>query len=313
MGEAAPLSGLSIDFRADFEEETADLCNQLTGLEISHGLDLMELADDFVSDDFPSLRFALETALLDRKNGGKRIIFQNGFSNGTQPITINGLIWMNNPAEMQKQIEEKLAQGFHCLKLKIGAVNFEQELALLRNIRQKFDAQEISLRVDANGAFSPQDALDKLKLLADLDIHSIEQPIRAGQEALSARLCAATPIPIALDEELIGKMTDYARRDLLETIRPQFIILKPSLLGGFEACRVWIRLAQELNIGWWMTSALESNIGLNAIAQFTAEFDNSLPQGLGTGELYHNNINSPLEISGEKLRYQPTRAWAVPQ
>lgn len=302
VGEASPLSGLSIDDRPDFEEKLTQICHEITGIELQKDAAwLMNFADEFVPENLPSIKFALEAALLDWLNGGKRLLYDNAFSRGKQSILINGLIWMGNKDFMLRQIEDKLAQGFSCIKLKIGAIDFEQECALLDFIRSRFSKEQITLRVDANGAFKYTEALDKLNRLATYNLHSIEQPIRAGQEELLAKLCAVTPLPIALDEELIGKFSIYEKQTLLETIQPQYIVLKPTLLGGLEATKSWINLAEKMQIGWWITSALESNIGLNVISQFAAQFDNPLPQGLGTGGLYENNIAMPLEVVGERL------------
>ena len=218
---------------------------------------------------------------------------------------------MGTKTEMQRQVKEKIELGFSCIKLKIGAIDFDAELDLLKSIRQEFDAKTIELRVDANGAFSSVDALRKLEALAKLNIHSIEQPIKAGQWQEMAQICANTPLPIALDEELIGINDLLQKTLLLETIRPQYIILKPSLHGGFAGSEEWIRLANSLHIDWWATSALESNIGLNAIAQWCATQKNEMPQGLGTGQLYTNNFESPLSLNGENLFYDHQKVWKL--
>lgn len=282
VGECSIIPGLSPDFIdfANYEAKLSETCSNLK-------LDL---------SDWPSIKFGVETALLDLKNGGKGIIFQNEFTNGNRAIPINGLIWMGDSEFMQEQIEEKLAQGFKTIKLKIGAIDFESELTLLKSIRDRYSKDEITLRVDANGAFSPEEALEKLQRLSKLDIHSIEQPIKQGQFEAMRQLCSETPLDIALDEELIGvnRIADKVR--LLDTIQPQYIILKPSLHGGIDGTKEWISLAEERNIPWWITSALESNIGLNAICQLTAEYTNDLPQGLGTGSLYMDNIPSNLQV-----------------
>lgn len=282
VGECSVIPGLSPDFLHDsqYEAEISALCNDLTR-------DLT---------DFPSILFGLETALLDLKNGGKGIIFDNDFARGKKQIPINGLIWMGNEAFMQSQIEEKITAGFSTIKLKIGAIDFDAEIKLLASIRNRFDATQITLRVDANGAFSPEEAIQKLEILSQFDIHSIEQPIKAGQWSEMARLCASTPLAIALDEELIEINKLEEKIQLLDTIKPQFIILKPSLHGGIKGCKEWISLAEERSIPWWMTSALESNIGLDAICQFTAEYQNDLPQGLGTGSLYVENTPTTLRV-----------------
>lgn len=282
LGECSIIPGLSPDF-VDFESYEAQVkrtCEDLT-------LDL---------EAWPSIKFGMETALLDLKNGGKGIIFDNEFAHGKKTIPINGLIWMGEPTFMQEQIEEKLAEGFKTIKLKIGAIDFEAEIELLKSIRKRYSKDEITLRVDANGAFSPNEAIEKLTRLAELDIHSIEQPIRQGQFSEMKELCRVTPIPIALDEELIGINRTEEKIEILDIIQPQYIILKPSLHGGIEGTKEWILLAEERGIPWWITSALESNIGLNAICQLTAEYQNDLPQGLGTGSLYVDNIPSNLRV-----------------
>jgi o-succinylbenzoate synthase len=318
VGEVAPLAGLSLDALPDAEME--QVLQNITQSPLPQRGDLtafFEIIEKQIESPsglgaFPSIRFGLETAIFDFQNGGKGHIFDKDFFEGKRRLTTNGLIWMGTPDFMQSQIEEKLAQGFQCLKLKIGALDFEQEIAILKNIRKQYTAQDITLRVDANGAFSPTDALEKLKRLSELDIHSIEQPIKAGQIDEMARLCELSPLPIALDEELIPteKTLIFGNKNLLKTIKPQYIILKPSFLGGAEVCKEWIACAEELEIGWWMTSALESNIGLNAICQFTSSVLNifdfgkqnpDFPQGLGTGSLYHNNTPSRLTMEGQKI------------
>jgi L-alanine-DL-glutamate epimerase-like enolase superfamily enzyme len=243
-------------------------------------------------------------ALKDLQSSHSRQFFEsNRFTNGVEGIPINGLIWMGDPVFMKDQIEEKLDQGFSCIKLKIGAIDFMQELKLLSFIRERFDSSKIELRVDANGAFLPSDALNKLKELSKFELHSIEQPLRQGQWKEMAELCKKSPLDIALDEELIGvKKGD--REKLLDTIMPPFIILKPSLIGGFRESEHWIELCEKRNIRWWITSALESNIGLEAIAEWTYTLNNKLPQGLGTGQLYTNNVKSPLQIEGGSLFYR---------
>lgn len=232
----------------------------------------------------------------------------HSFLRGRQGIPINGLIWMGNFDEMYQRIEEKMKAGFRCIKLKIGAIDFERELELLSHIRKHFSPEQIELRVDANGAFSPEDALRKLEQLNEFQLHSIEQPIRAGQWQAMKQLCATTPFPIALDEELIGINERERKIELLDTIRPQYIILKPSLHGGIQGSQEWIALAAERGIGSWVTSALESNIGLNAIAQWCATLQPSLPQGLGTGLLFTDNVDYPLHIQGDCLWYHPEEA-----
>ncbi len=309
-GEAAPLVKLSPDHREDFEEmlnRTLVSLNEVT-FELEEKAILNQLKD-LVPFDLPSIRFGLETALLDLECGGKKRLFPNGFFDAQEGIPINGLIWMGDRDFMLEQIDQKLSEGFDCIKMKIGAIDFEQEITLLQYIRSRFTTDQIVLRVDANGAFSPKDALEKLGRLAELDIHSIEQPIRAGQFQEMKALCRATPIPIALDEELIGVAE---KKTLLDIIRPQHIILKPTLLGGILETREWVKLAEERNIGWWMTSALESNIGLNAISQLASALETRIPQGLGTGKLYHNNLDSPLEIKTGKIFYSREKGWEKP-
>lgn len=304
-GEAGPLPKLSPDDLPEFPELLGDLSNRLSGSSVprTEGA-ILDWCAAQIPDRFPSARFAFETALLDLANGGRRMIFDTGFYSGNIAIPINGLIWMGKKELMLEQIERKLAEGYTCIKMKIGAIQFEEEISVLSYIRSKFDSSRIVLRVDANGAFTFDEAGEKLLRLAKLDIHSIEQPIRQGQIQRMAILCQQGTLPIALDEELIGITEPRAKAELLEAIRPQYIILKPTLHGGIRSCREWIHIAESMGIGWWMTSALESNIGLNAIAQFTSTFDVRVPQGLGTGQLYHNNIGSPLSIRSGLLRYE---------
>jgi o-succinylbenzoate synthase len=307
-GECGPLKGLSIDDRNDFEEKLNEVCQQINEFEL-HELVNADLADIFQLKDFPSIVFGLETAVLDLMNGGMMMIFDTPFSAGLASIPINGLVWMGDKAFMVKQIKEKIVEGYTCIKMKIGAIDFDTECAILHDLRKRYSEDKITLRLDANGAFQPSDALQKLKILSTYKIHSVEQPIRQGQEEAMKELCVNSPVHIALDEELIGKFFREEKESLLRNIKPSYIILKPSLLGGFKACREWIEIAESLNTGWWLTSALESNIGLNAIAQFTSTFSPSLPQGLGTGKLYHNNPESPLVISKGSLKYDPDNKW----
>lgn len=295
IGECAPLPNLSCDDRPDYEQILSDICRQT---EQRGAPDIEALRP------YPSILFGLETAFRHFR-AGSFALWDTPFSRGEAGIPINGLIWMGDYRKMLEQIETKMQAGFRCIKLKIGAIHFEEELALLKHIRAHFSAGEIELRVDANGAFSPHDALDKLERLAALDLHSIEQPIRAGQWEEMARLTARTPLPIALDEELIGCNTVEGKKELLTAIRPQYIILKPSLHGGISGGQEWIEEAERQQIGWWITSALESNIGLNAIAQWCATFDNPLPQGLGTGALFTDNVEMPLSIRRDCLWYDP--------
>ncbi|MGJ1014561.1 o-succinylbenzoate synthase [Bacteroides salyersiae] len=293
IGECAPLPKLSCDDMQGYESVLAHICNEVT-----------EQGDFSVESlhDYPSILFGLETAFRHLERGCFEL-WDTPFSRGEVGIPINGLIWMGDYKKMLEQIEAKMAVGFRCIKLKIGAINFEEELALLRFIRSHFSAKEVELRVDANGAFAPADAMEKLKRLAELDLHSIEQPIRAGQWEDMARLTAETPLPIALDEELIGINIPERKQCLLDSVHPQYIILKPSLHGGMAGGNEWIREAEKRNIGWWITSALESNIGLNAIAHWCATFNNPLPQGLGTGALFTDNVDMPLEVRKDSLWY----------
>ena len=310
-GEAAPLVKLSIDDRPDFEARLKDILAEAENQDWELGEEtLLTQVESIVPFEFPTIRFALEMALLDFFHGGKKRFFENCFRDDFQSIPINGLIWMGDRDFMLAQIEEKLASGFNCIKMKIGALDFDLELSLLRFIRDQYSSAEIMLRVDANGAFSPEEALEKMQKLADLDIHSIEQPIPAGQFEQMRLLCQNSALPIALDEELIGIKN---KAELLDRLLPQHIILKPSLLGGFKETDEWVQLAEERAIGWWMTSALESNIGLNAIAQLASKYRPSIHQGLGTGKLFHNNLSSPLHIEKGKIHYLPTESWDNPQ
>ncbi|MCF6341235.1 MAG: o-succinylbenzoate synthase [Bacteroidales bacterium] len=300
IGECSIIRGLSVDPWPEIEDALDELCHDINNLQhwLQDGL-----------ARFPAIRFGLETALKDLGNGGKRLLFPSGFTDGKLTIPINGLIWMGDVDFMRRQIAEKIEKGFRCIKLKIGAINFEEELRLLKSIRKDFNEDELELRVDANGGFSPDGAMEKLYRLAELQVHSIEQPIRQNQWEAMARLCETTPVPIALDEELIGIRFKEELQKMLTSIRPQYIILKPGLLGGLSISEMFIREAEKQNIGWWVTSALESNVGLNAIAQWTATLNNPLPQGLGTGQLFTNNIPSPLHIDKAELYYNPQANW----
>jgi o-succinylbenzoate synthase len=312
-GEAAPLVKLSIDDIPDFEVQLANLCKKLSGTSVpANEASILDWVENHIPSFLPSIRFAFEMSLFDLLHHGVKMVFDTPFSNQHQSIPINGLIWMGGREFMLEQIDKKLEEGYNCIKMKIGAIDFEQECELLGYIRQKFNASQVTLRVDANGAFTGQDAMRKLKKLAEFDLHSIEQPIRQGQIELMAELCSQTPLPIALDEELIGIVGYLDKKELLEKIKPQYIIIKPTLLGGIAASREWIALAEKTGIGWWVTSALESNIGLNAIAQFTSTFDTDMHQGLGTGQLYVNNFESPLTITKGHLKYDiGNSAWKI--
>lgn len=293
IGECAPLPQLSCDDIPDYADVLRSFCDQV------------EQTGDIPYEamrDYPSMLFGLETALLNLRNSNQ--LFDTAFSRGEQGIPINGLVWMGAYEEMLSRMEQKLQQGFRCVKLKIGAIDFDRELDLIKRIRSRFSHHEVELRVDANGAFSFDEALYKLELLSQFNIHSIEQPIHAGQWSYMSELCRESPLPIALDEELIGVNDPDQKRQMLNIIRPQYIILKPSLHGGMMGTREWITIAQDMRIGSWITSALESNVGLNAIAQFCSSVYGdsiTMPQGLGTGQLFTDNIPLPLEIRGDKL------------
>jgi len=298
IGECGLFRGLSFDDRPDYQAKLDWLCANINQ-------DRQWLDQQLT--EFPSIRMGLEMAFTSLKAEDPMLLFPSAFTTGNEGIPINGLIWMGSAQEMKTRINEKLQTGFRCLKLKIGAIDFDTELGLISALRQEFSANDLELRVDANGAFGADIALDRLQRLADFDLHSIEQPIKPGQWQEMARLCEKTPLPIALDEELIGLLD--GQEQMLETIRPHYIILKPSFLGGFRQSRQWIDWAAERSIGWWITSALESNVGLNAIAQFSQMQQIDMPQGLGTGKLFSNNVDSPLQIADAKLWYQAEKAW----
>lgn len=302
IGECGILRGLSIDDRPNYEEKLQWICQNIH-------LGKQKLYDDLT--EFPSIQFGVEMAFLSLESENPLELFPSEFTQNNESIDINGLVWMGEPSYMKEQIEQKIAENFTCIKLKIGAIDFNKELELLQFIRTHFDAKTIEIRVDANGGFSPEEALSKLNQLHKFDLHSIEQPIRQHQIAEMKKLCQETPFPIALDEELIGVFSLEDKEELLHKIKPQYIILKPSLVGGFQGTHEWISLAEKHNIGWWITSALESNIGLNAIAQFTFTLNSSLPQGLGTGGLYTNNFDSPLEVKEGQLWYNSDLDWSI--
>jgi o-succinylbenzoate synthase len=300
IGECCMLPGLSADDRPEYPEMLEWVCRHIS--------EPAELLHEKLAD-WPSIRFGLEMAMLDLNAGGYRLIFPTEFTRGIRPILINGLVWMGDKDFMLKQIGEKIDQGFRVIKMKVGAIDFADECELLGFIRSHYPEDLIEIRLDANGAFSKDEATSKLETLSAYGIHSIEQPLRTGQPESMERLCRLSPIPVALDEELIGIRDPFLKRELLTFIRPHFIILKPSLLGGFAASHEWIDAAEETGAGWWVTSALESNIGLNAIAQWTASLNTKLPQGLGTGSLYTNNVPSPLQVKGGYLHYIPEGTW----
>jgi len=302
IGECGILRGLSADDRPDYEEKLQWACNN-----ISLGKDA--LWEQLL--EFPSIQFGIEMAFLSLESANPFVLFPSDFTNGIKNIPINGLIWMGDEKDMLVQIEEKIAQGFTCVKLKIGAIDFDKEVNLLRFIRENYKQDKIEIRVDANGAFDCDIALDKINQIAGFDIHSIEQPIPKNHTDTMSVLCKNTPIPIALDEELIGVFTFQEKEALLQKIVPQYIILKPSFIGGIKGTLEWISLAEKYNIGWWITSALESNIGLNAIAQFTYLQNVTIPQGLGTGSLYTNNFDSPLTVTKGTLLYDTSKEWEI--
>lgn len=293
-GECNLFGGLSSDHIPGFENKLKSVCENIN-----------EVLPDFHSSlkEFPSIRSGIEQAKINLAQGRKNIYFPSEFTEGKKGIKMNGLIWMGNVEFMKEQVDIKASQHFNCIKIKIGALKTEDEIELLKYIRTILPKAEI--RLDANGAFTPENVLEKLQQFSKFNIHSVEQPIRQKQIAQMKMVCEKSPIPIALDEELIGVHDLVEKKELLNTIQPQYIILKPGLLGGFKSCEEWISLATENKTGWWITSALESNIGLNAIAQWTFTLNNQMPQGLGTGSLYENNIVSPLYTEGERLFYDP--------
>lgn len=315
VGECGPLPGLSPDYLSELPEIIEGLINHFNGQSppISEMSDLRELHAFILKSlgtdlrKYPSLVFAFETALLDLMNGGHKVIFKNSFLEG-RPIPINGLIWMGGLDFMLQQIEIKIRDGFRCVKLKVGGIDFEKECDVLQYIRRKYFRDNITIRLDANGAFKPADALYKLNELAKFDVHSIEQPLKPGSPEME-ELCRNSPIPIALDEELIGVDETEEKESLLERIKPAYIILKPTLHGGLYSCQEWIQISDKQSVGWWITSALESNVGLNSIAQFTAQYPIRLPQGLGTGMLYTDNVESPLTVNQGFLNFDSTVSW----
>ena len=300
IGECGILRTLSIDDRPDYEEKLKWVCAHIY-------LGKEKLWEKLL--DFPSIQFGVEMAFSSLKSQDPFVLFPSEFTRGVSGIPINGLVWMGEKSFMKQQISQKIEEGFNCIKLKIGAIDFNAELDLLKYIRSEFSSEEIEVRVDANGAFAADEALDKLRKLSQYDIHSIEQPIKQGQWDQMADLCRNSPIPIALDEELIGLINYFKKEELLKHIKPQYIIFKPSLIGGFKGTHEWITLAEAMGIGWWVTSALESNIGLNAISQWTFTTGSTVPQGLGTGSLYTNNITSPLFVKDGTIRYDPSKLW----
>ncbi|TBN06681.1 o-succinylbenzoate synthase [Hyunsoonleella flava] len=302
IGECGMFKGLSADDRPDYVEKLKWTCQN-----IDKGLKFLNSK----LIEFPSIQFGLEMAFKSLRAEQTFELFSSDFTNGKASIPINGLIWMGSKRFMQQQIADKIDAGFRCIKMKIGAIDFEVEVELLKSIRKEFTSKDIELRVDANGAFGADEALEKLNTLSDFDLHSIEQPIKQGQIEEMSRLCEITPLPIALDEELIGVFDVTKKAELLQTIRPQYIILKPTLVGGYQGSDSWIAFAEKNDIGWWITSALESNIGLNAIAQYTFNKQVTLPQGLGTGGLFTNNFDAPLYVSDGGLYYDRSKNWKI--
>ena len=300
IGECGLFRGLSVDDRLDYEEKLQFVCKN-----IAKGKEWL-LKQVY---DLPSIQFGVEQAFLSLESSNSFELFPSDFIKEKDAISINGLIWMGSEAFMKEQIVEKINAGFTTVKLKIGAIDFQTELSLLKFIRKEFSENDIELRVDANGAFSTDKALEKLKKLSEFNLHSIEQPIKQGQWQEMAELCSKSPLPIALDEELIGVFNYLKKEELIKIIKPQYIILKPSLIGGFYGSKEWIKIAKTHNVGWWITSALESNIGLNAIAQFTYSLNTTMPQGLGTGSLFTNNFESPLFVDKGQLHYNPKINW----
>jgi len=303
IGECAVFRGLSYDDRPEYADFLSGLADQ-----IQHG----QFPSAQTLTEWPSIRFGWETALRSLENSRPDILFPSDFTEGKEGILINGLIWMGDKDFMLRQIDRKLQDGYRTIKIKIGGLDFDTELDILRYIRQHHDEKTLEIRTDANGAFTPDDALEKLHRLAEFDIHSIEQPIRAGQWDEMAALCESSPVPIALDEELIPVQDVAEKRRLLQHIRPPYIILKPSLTGGFSGTQEWMNAADETGTKYWITSALESNVGLNAIAQFTYLQRPTIPQGLGTGGLFTNNIPAPVYLKKDRLYFDPSRRLEFP-
>lgn len=302
IGEAALFPGHSKEFPAEVRTKLLELCKDTSNW-------AQRMDDDLV--DVPSVRFAVEQCLRDLEAKGSKILFPSDFTLGRKGIPINGLVWMGDKHTMRQRVQAQIDAGNRCLKMKIGALDIDDELDLLAEVRRRYSAAELALRVDANGAFSHTNVMPVLERLARLGVESIEQPVGPGLFEVMAEVCAKAPLPIALDEDLIGHNSPEAKRDLLDHLRPQFIVVKPSMVGGWAAAAEWIALAEARHIGWWITSALESSIGLNAIAQWTATLGVQRPQGLGTGAVYENNIPSPLGVEMAQLRYRPETAWEL--
>ena len=300
IGEVSFIPGLSVENEEDLEIQVDHICKLINRGEMDPRQQLPAL---------PGVQFALETAMLDMETGGVHLLYPSEFTESEKGIPTNGLIWMGTRPFMISQIREKMKLGFRVLKMKVGSLNFSEELDLVNWIRSEFGTDDLEIRLDANGAWDPEEAREKMERLSPYWIHSIEQPIAPGQQEAMAQLCLDASIPVALDEELIGITDPLKRSELLEKVRPPYIILKPGLLGGLSVADEWIALAKKYRAGWWITSALESNVGLNAIAQWTWQQNISRPQGLGTGALYTNNIPSPLQMSGQHLWYRPENKW----
>ena len=300
LGECALFKGLSAEDNDQYEAKLEELC---ANVERGEGTDLSAHS---------SILFGFEAAINDFANGGRRIYFPGDFALGEVSVPINGLVWMGSKEEMLRRIDAKVAAGFHTIKLKIGAIDFESEIEMIKYVRTRYSSNDLEIRVDANGGFTPENVMQRLERLAQFHIHSIEQPIRQGQWDEMAKICANSPLHIALDEELIGITDVMTMFNLLNTIHPHYIVLKPSLMGGFTGSMEWLKMASQFNIGAWITSALESNVGLCALAQWVANLQPRMAQGLGTGMLFSNNIDCPLEQSGECLRYNPNKEWQLP-
>lgn len=298
IGECGLFRGLSYDDRLDYSDKLQWVCNH-----INLGVDALwnELRE------WPSIQFGVEQAFLSLQSNNPFVLFPSRFTESTKAIPINGLVWMGSPEFMKQQIKDKITNGFNCIKIKIGAIDFDEELNLIAGIREDFSPEMIEIRVDANGGFNLTEALCKIHQLSEFKIHSVEQPIKQKQYDSMTDLCKTTSIPIALDEELIGVINYNDKENLLLKINPQYIILKPSLVGGFKGSQEWIAIAEKLGIAWWITSALESNIGLNAIAQWTFTLENNMPQGLGTGGLFTNNFETNLYVKNGHLWINETK------
>ncbi len=299
IGECAPINGLSRDSGADMENILEWICTNINKEDLLLQPDLW---------NYPSVMFGTETAMLDLKQGGIRLLFNNSFYHKHNGISINGLIWMGSIKAMLEAVENKIKAGYQCLKIKISSINIDNELNMIREVRKLY-GWDIEIRVDANGAFTYESSIPVLNKLAELNVHSIEQPLPSSEYESTARLCKFSPVPVALDEDIVHWPHRNEKIKLLDIIKPQYIVLKPGLTGGFAETKQWIDIAESIGIGWWITSALESNIGLNAIAQFSNQWEHSSVQGLGTGELFSNNINSPLYVSNGLLFYDPIKSW----